>query len=65
MTILLPLGQWKHVLGGDERLKGVKSIELVECACAHNLLSDPAFAWWAKHVLQKIEHLISKIKTRY
>ncbi len=46
-------------------LKDSNPIELVEYAQSHGLMNEPAFAWWAKDVLQRMRRLISKVKTRY
>jgi hypothetical protein len=34
-------------------LKDANPIELAEYGEAHNLLKEPAFAWWAKDILQQ------------
>jgi hypothetical protein len=40
-------------------------IQLSEYGEQHDLLSEPAFSWWAKCVLRKRKRLISKVKSRY
>jgi len=46
-------------------LKDSNPIELAEYARSHNLLNEPAFSWWAKHTLQRMKRIISKVKSRY
>jgi hypothetical protein len=46
-------------------LKDANPIELAEYAEARGLLDEPAFAWWAKHVLKKKQRIIQKVKSRY
>ena len=48
-------------------LKDVKDsypLELAEYAQSHDLLSEPAFAWWVPHVLKKRKNIISSVKAR-
>jgi len=46
-------------------LKDSNPIELAEYGAMHNLLDEPAFAWWAKEVIQRKKRIISKVKSRY
>jgi hypothetical protein len=46
-------------------LKDANPIELAEYGEAHGLLKEPAFAWWAKEVLQRKRRIIGKVKSRY
>ncbi len=46
-------------------LKESNPIELAEYAESHNLLDEPAFAWWARHVLRRRKRIIQKVKSRY
>jgi hypothetical protein len=46
-------------------LKESNPIQLAEYGEQHDLLDEPAFSWWAKYVLRKRKHLISKVKSRY
>jgi hypothetical protein len=45
-------------------LKDSNPAEVAEYAASHNLLSEPAFSWWAPHVLKKRQRII-KVKSRY
>jgi hypothetical protein len=40
-------------------------VEVVEYAMINEILEEPAFAWWAKHVLRKRNRIIKKVKSRY
>jgi hypothetical protein len=40
-------------------------VQVVEYAVVNKIADLPAFAWWVKHVLQKRERIIQKVKTRY
>jgi hypothetical protein len=31
----------------------------------HDLLDEPAFAWWARHALSKCNHILKKVKSKY
>jgi hypothetical protein len=46
-------------------LKESNPVELIEYCEKHNLLEEPAFSWWAKHVLCKKRRIIQKVKSRY
>ena len=39
-------------------------VAMAEYAIGQNLALEPAFRWWARHVLRKRDHLISKVQTR-
>jgi hypothetical protein len=38
---------------------------MAEYARQHGLLNEPAFAWWAKDVLQRTKRIIGKVKSQY
>jgi hypothetical protein len=40
-------------------------VEVAEYALANKILEEPAFNWWATHVLRKRERIIKKVKSRY
>jgi hypothetical protein len=46
-------------------LKESHPVQLAEYALANKLLSEPAFAWWAKKVLRRRDRIIKKAKSRY
>jgi hypothetical protein len=46
-------------------LKDLNPIELALYAQMHNLLQEPAFAWWAKEVLERKQRIINKVKSQY
>jgi hypothetical protein len=46
-------------------LKESNPIEVAQYAEQQSLLTKPAFAWWAKHVLKRSRRIIQKAKTRY
>ena len=46
-------------------LKESNPLEVAKYADAKNLLNEPAFNWWAKHVLKRSRRVIKKVKTRY
>ena len=48
-----------------KELKQSNPIELVEYATNHNLLEEPAFVWWAKKILKRRDHIVSKVKSKY
>jgi len=41
------------------------TIETAQYARDHDLLKEPAFDWWARHVLKKAHTILSKVKTKY
>jgi len=48
--------KWKDGSTSWERLRNLKEsnpIEVAEYAESHDLLNEPAFSWWAPHVLKK------------
>jgi hypothetical protein len=60
--------QWKDGTLTWEKLSLLKEgypIEIAEYATANNLLSEPAFIWWAGDVLRKRERILSKLNCRY
>jgi hypothetical protein len=65
---------WKlHCLWADgstswEALKDLKEsnpLEVAKYAETNKLLDEPAFTWWAKHVLKRSRQILQKVKTRY
>jgi hypothetical protein len=46
-------------------LKASNPIETAEYAYANRLIDELAFSWWAKQVLRRRNHIISKLKSRY
>jgi hypothetical protein len=46
-------------------LKHFFPVELAEYALVNKIIEEPAFAWWAKHVLRKRDRIIKKVKLRY
>jgi hypothetical protein len=46
-------------------LKVSNPIEVSQYAEQHGLLNEPAFTWWAKHVLKRSRRIVEKVKTRY
>jgi hypothetical protein len=46
-------------------LKESHPVQVPEYALASKLLSEPAFAWWAKKVLRQRDHIIKKAKSCY
>jgi hypothetical protein len=62
------LVQWKDGLISWEKLKDLKAsnpIEVAEYAIANRLIEEPAFKWWAPHLLRRQNRIISKEKSRY
>jgi len=48
-----------------QNLKESNPLEVAEYAKQHNLLNEPAFSWWAKHVLKRRRRVVQKVKTCY
>jgi len=46
-------------------LKESHPVQVAEYALANKILEEPAFAWWARHVLRKRDRIIKKVKSRY
>ena len=46
-------------------LKQTHPVEVAEYATANKISEEPAFAWWVCDVLQKRNHIISKVASRY
>jgi hypothetical protein len=46
-------------------LKESHPVQVAEYALANKILEEPAFAWWAWHVLRKRDRIIQKVKSRY
>ena len=45
-------------------IKDAKPLEVADYASRTGLLDEPAFAWWAAHVLKKRTRLINQVKHR-
>ena len=59
---------WKGGTSSWVPLKDLKDshpIEVAEYALANKILDEPAFNWWARHVLKKRDRIIRKVKSRY
>jgi hypothetical protein len=59
---------WKGGTSSWVPLKDLKEshpIEVAEYALANKILGEPAFNWWARHVLKKRDRIIRKVKSRY
>ena len=59
---------WKGGTSSWIPLKDLKEshpIEVAEYALANKILEEPAFAWWARHILRKRDRIIRKVKSRY
>jgi hypothetical protein len=52
-------------LGSAEGHEGGLSSPGAEYAVANKILEEPAFKWWAQHVLRKRDQIIRKVKSRY
>jgi hypothetical protein len=62
------LVQWKDGTATWVALKDLKEsnpVEVAEYSLANKILEEPAFAWWARHVLRKRDRIIRKVKSRY
>jgi hypothetical protein len=60
--------QWKDGSMSWVPLKDMKEshpIKVAEYAVVNKIVEEPAFAWWAKKVLRKRDHIIWKVKARY
>ena len=61
------LVSWKDGTSSWVPLKGLKEaypVQVAECALANKILEEPAFAWWAWHVIKKHDRIIRKVKSR-
>jgi hypothetical protein len=59
---------WKDGSSSWVPLKDIKEsnpVQVAEYAVANKILEEPAFAWWARHVLRKRDRIIRKVKSRY
>jgi Reverse transcriptase (RNA-dependent DNA polymerase) len=62
------LVQWKDGSSMWTPLKDLKEsnpVQVAEYAVSNKIVSQPAFAWWAKDVLRRRDRIISKVKTKY
>ena len=60
--------QWKDARSTWNQINDVKEsypIQLDEYAFQNNILEEPTFTWWTKHVLKKSDRIISKTASRY
>ena len=60
--------QWKGGSTSWETLADLKEsypVEVAEYAKAVGIAHEPAFAWWAEHVLKKRDRIISKVTKRF
>jgi hypothetical protein len=40
-------------------------VQVAEYAVGNQIASEPAFAWWVRHVLRRRDRIIKKVRTRY
>ena len=62
------LVQWRDETTTCMDLKGVKEasqIELNEYEVANKIDDEPDFAWWVHYVINKLDRIIAKDKTKY
>jgi hypothetical protein len=62
------LVQWKDSSISWEKLKDLKAsnpVKVTKYAIANRIIEEPAFKWWAPHVLCQQNRIISKAKSRY
>jgi len=62
------LCQWKDGSTNWIALKDMKQsypVQVAEYAVANRIDDEPAFAWWAKHIIKKRDRVLSKIKSKY
>ncbi len=45
--------------------KEASPVEVAEYALRNQLIEEPAFKWWAPHVLKKRKRILSAMKRRY
>ena len=45
-------------------MKGNYPVQMAEYATAHNIATEPAFAWWVPYTLRKRDAIISAVKAR-
>jgi hypothetical protein len=48
-----------------KEIKGSYPVQLAEYTTQRRIAGEPAFAWWIRHVLQKRNRIIAKLKTKY
>jgi hypothetical protein len=46
-------------------MKEAYPVQVAEYAVTNKIVEEPAFPWWARHVLQKRDQIIWKVKSRY
>ncbi len=65
---------WKLLVSWKDRtstlvplkdLKEANPVKFAKYALVNKILEEPAFAWWARHVLNKRDHIIKKVKSSY
>jgi hypothetical protein len=62
------LVSWKGGTSSWIPLKGLKEshpVQVAEYALANKILEEPAFNWWARHILKKRDRIIRKVQSRY
>jgi hypothetical protein len=62
------LVNWKDGSTSWVPLKDMKEsypVQVAEYAVVNKILEEPAFAWWARHVLRKRDQISHKVKSRY
>jgi hypothetical protein len=62
------LVQWKDGSTTWVAMKDMKNsypVQLAEYATQRRIAGEPAFAWWIKHVLEKRNRIIGKLKAKY
>ena len=45
--------------------KNSYSIHIAKYAVQHRITGNPEFAWWIRYVLEKRNHIIGKMKSKY
>ena len=59
---------WKGGTSSWITLKDLKEsypVEVAEYALPNKILEEPAFSWWARHILKKRDRITRKVKSRY
>lgn len=46
-------------------MKDSYAIKVAQYTVGNKISSEPAFNWWAPYIIQKTDHIISKIKSKY
>jgi hypothetical protein len=59
---------WKDGMTSYVPLREMKNsypVETADYAVEHELIAEPAFAWWVPYERQKQSAIVSKLKTKY